>query len=125
MTDFQTLGGSVTDLQAAGLVVTPVMSTAVEGSHILAAGPAQLWSLMVLDTVSEYVLVMNAATLPADGAVKLLCPPIAVVSGVTTLIVFPFPIPASIGIVVCTSSTGTFTKTLAGATAIFLGQVTK
>lgn len=105
--------------------VTQVMSTALEASHILKASPGQLVQLAVLNTsvATQYILVMNSATLPADGAVTLLFPPIPVSAGQLKVLDIPAPIVASTGIVVCNSSTGTFTKTIGAADCVFYAQV--
>lgn len=98
---------------------TLVKSTALEASHVLKASTGSISALIVTDTASEYILIINSATVPADGAVVLLMPPIKVTANVTTMITFPVPWPASIGISVCNSSTGTLTKTLGGSTCIY------
>ncbi len=102
---------------------TLVKSTALEGSHVLKSSAGSISAIMVTDTASEYVLVINAASVPGDGPVVLLMPPIKVTANVTTMVTFPVPWPASLGIVVCNSSTGTFTKTIGGATAIYAALI--
>lgn len=102
---------------------TLVKSTALEASHVMKATAGSLISLMITDTTDEYILVINSATVPADGAVTLLMPPIHVTSNSTTFITFPISWPASTGISVCNSSTGTFTKTVGGSTCIYAALV--
>ena len=108
---------------SSGTPITPINSTALEASHIITAGPGSLASLTITDTTAEYILIMNSATLPANGAVTLLFPPIKVGANTTTMVVFPNPLRASAGITVCNSSTGTFTKTIGGSTCIFSAQL--
>ena len=98
-------------------------STALEASHVLKVGAGWIVTLTVTDTAAEYILVMPTATVPADGPVPLLFPPIKVAANTTTMIIFQAPISFAAGVSVCNSSTGTFTKTIGGATCIFTGQV--
>lgn len=111
-------------LRASGSGITPAMSSAVEASHIIKATPGTLYSLTITNTKAsaQYVLVMDSATLPADGAVTLLFPPIAVGAASTTIVSFPGPLVAAAGIVVSNSSTGTFSKTIGSADCIFSWQ---
>jgi hypothetical protein len=102
---------------------TTVTSTALEASHVLKVGAGWIVTLTVTDTAAEYILVMPTATVPADGPVPLLFPPIKVAANTTTMIIFQAPISFAAGVSVCNSSTGTFTKTIGGATCIFTGQV--
>lgn len=105
--------------------VTQVVSTALEASHILKAAAGQLVQLTVFNskTSSQYILVMNSATLPADGAVTLLFPPIPIGAASILVLDLPAPVVASTGITVCNSSTGSFTKTIGAADCVFYAQV--
>jgi hypothetical protein len=116
------VSGTVTATVTAPTATT-VPSTALEASHVLKSAAGSLVSLTVYDSVAEYILVMNSTTVPADGAVTLLCPPIKVAADTTTMITFPIPLTASTGISVSNSSTGSFTKTIGGSTCAFTGQV--
>jgi hypothetical protein len=78
----------------------------------------------VTDTASEYIMIINAAAVPSDGALtNLMCAPIKVTANVTTMISFPAPLKGTAGIVVCNSSTGTLTKTAGANTCIFSWQL--
>jgi hypothetical protein len=103
----------------------PVKSTALENSHVLKATPGDLISFHCYNSKAsaQYILIIDAATLPADGAVTLLYPPIKINGDSNISLVFPVPWHAVNGIVVCNSSTGTFTKTIASADCVFGGQV--
>jgi hypothetical protein len=101
----------------------PVGSAAIEASNVLLPAKGLLYSLAVYDSATEYIMIINSATVPANGAVDLLVPPIKVAADTTTLITFPQPLYGTKGIVVCNSSTGTFTKTIGGSTCIFKAQV--
>lgn len=105
--------------------VTQVVSTALEASHVLKASAGQLVQLTIFNskTSSQYILVMNSTTLPGDGAVTLLFPPIPILASSLLVLDLPAPIVASTGIVVCNSSTGTFTKTIGSADCVFYAQV--
>jgi hypothetical protein len=111
------------NMLVSGTPLTPINSAALGASLVVKASAGSLATLTVTDTASEYIMIINAATLPADGAVALLFPPIKVTANVTTMITFPNPLRASAGIVVCNSSTGTFTKTIGGNTCIFSAQI--
>lgn len=108
---------------SSGTPLTPINSTALEASHIIKAAAGNLASLTITDSAAEYILIMDSATLPANGAVTLLYPPIKVAANTTTMVVLPNPYHAANGITVCNSSTGTFTKTIGGSTCIFSAQI--
>jgi hypothetical protein len=102
-----------------------VKSTALETSHVLSASAAQLGRLDVFNSKgsAQFILIMNSATLPSDGAVSLLYPPIPIAANQLLTLTFPRPLTASTGIVVCNSSTGTFTKTIGSADCVFFADV--
>ena len=105
--------------------VAGVSSTALEASHVLKNSAGSLISLHALNTKTsaQYILIIDAASVPSDGAVTLLYPPINVPGSGNMSLHFPVPLSATNGIVVCNSSTGTFTKTVGSADCIFTGQV--
>jgi hypothetical protein len=105
--------------------VTEVRSTAKEASHILKAAAGSLKQLTINNTAgsTQYYLLMNSATLPADGAVSLLFPPIPVAAGTIVVIDFPTPLVASTGIVICNGPNNSFTKAIGAADSIFYAQV--
>lgn len=105
--------------------VTQVVSTALEASKVLKASAGQLVQLTVFSsrTSSQYILIMNSTTVPGDGAVTLLYPPIPIGAASLLVIDFPAPLVASTGIAVSNSSTGTFTKTIGSADCVFHAQV--
>ena len=108
-----------------GAPSVPNVSAAVEASHVIRATPnGALANLVVTDTASEYIMIINAAAVPSDGALtNLMCAPIKVTANVTTMISFPAPLKGTAGIVVCNSSTGTLTKTAGANTCIFSWQL--
>jgi hypothetical protein len=69
------------------------------------------------------VLIMNASSLPGDGAVTLLYPPVPTPAQTLVSLDFPRPIVASTGIVVSNSSSCSFTKTIGSADVAFYAQV--
>lgn len=105
--------------------VTQVVSTALEASHVLKASAGQLVQFSVFNSSgsAQFVLLMNSATVPANGAVTLLYPPIPVAAGALVVLDLPAPLVASTGIAVSNSSTGSFTKTLGAADCVFYAQV--
>lgn len=113
--------GSVTPCYSQAAV--PKNSAAAESSHVFKATAGTLFGLSVTSGASAgYVLVFNATSAPADGAVT----PVAcyqLPASQTIGIAFtPFPLAMSTGITAVFSTTGCFTKT-ASATAFFLGEI--
>lgn len=102
-----------------------IKSTALEASHVLSASACQLNRLDGYNSKdsAQWILIMNAASLPADGAVTLLYPPIYVPATSNFSLVFPRALQASTGVVVCNSSTGSFTKSIGSADCVFYADV--
>jgi hypothetical protein len=117
----QVVNGAGTEINTA----TTVKSTALEASHVLKGGAGRLASLQVFNSSgsAQYILVMDSATVPANGAVTLLCPPIYIAAGTYIMIPWAIPLSAANGISVSNSSTGSFTKTIGSADCAFTGQV--
>jgi hypothetical protein len=115
-------GGAVPVTSA---TATTVVSTALEASRVLKPSAGSLVSLHVYNakTSAQFILIMNSATVPANGAVTLLYPPINVPASSNVSLNFTTPLAASAGISVSNSSTGTFTKTIGSADCIFTAQV--
>lgn len=116
------ISGTVT---ANNTAATTVVSTALEASHVLKGSAGSLISITWFNSKAsaQYLLVMNSATVPADGAVTLLLPPILMAANSTGQIDFKNGLVASTGISISNSSTGSFTKTIGGADCAFTGQV--
>lgn len=103
---------------------TAVNSTALETNHLIKSAAGVLRSASIrLDSTAPtgtyYIQVLNATSLPADGAVTHLVPPIKRIhtSGTDDYIVLDFTINGlfcSTGCVICVSTTE-FTKTISGA----------
>jgi hypothetical protein len=123
---FGTAGTALVPHSAAAGAIIPVVSTAAEASHVLKASAGNFYSLAVTAGASAgYVLVFNAISAPADGAVTPVeC--IAVAANATVTIpssgAFDIPVRYSAGITAVFSTTGCFTKT-ASTTAFFSGKV--
>jgi hypothetical protein len=102
-----------------------VKSTALEASHVLSGSAGRLNRVDIFNSKgsAQFILIINAATLPADGAVTLLYPPIPIGANSSVTLTFPRALTASTGIVVCNSSTGTFTKTIGSADCVFFADV--
>ena len=95
---------------------TPVVSAALEGSHVLksAAGCLLAVYATIDSTTAGWLMVFNSATVPADGSVTPVdCVYISQAPGSLGLNWAPLP-PEwfSTGVSVAFSSTGCFTKTL-------------
>lgn len=103
--------------------ITPVVSTAAESNHVLKAAAGNFYGATITNgAAAGYVMVFNATSAPADGAVTpLYC--WAMPATTSTLGVgFDYPARFSTGITIVYSTTGCFTKT-ASATAMFSAQV--
>jgi hypothetical protein len=110
-------------LTTQGASVTVVKSSAIEASHVLKSSAGQLVSFSVISTSAGVILIMDSATLPANGAVTLLYPPIPVEANKLTLIDFLRPLVAANGITYCISDAVSFTKTIQAATCIAHAQL--
>lgn len=110
---------------AYGKPTTTVMSTALEASRVLKSSAGKLHTLAVFNSKAsaQFILIMDSATVPADGAVTLLYPPIPIAAGTLVQLDLSSIVEAANGISVCNSSTGTFTKTVGSADCVFLAQV--
>lgn len=99
-----------------------VVTSAVASSQVLKATPGVLLSVGITNTtVSGYLMLFNATSAPADGAVTpILCEPVA--AGGSTSGGGMFPLYFSAGITAVFSTTGCFTKT-SSSTAFIRGQV--
>lgn len=102
--------------------IVPVKSAAAEASNVFKASAGNLYAYQVTTgAVAGYVMLFNATSAPADGAVApVKC--VAVPSGSTVGVSMSPPEYFSTGITAVFSTTGCFTKT-ASATAMFSGDV--
>jgi hypothetical protein len=115
----------VVESASASSGIPPTASSALESSHVLKASAGNLSSLSVtIGTTSGYLMVFDAASAPADGAVtpKYAWPVTS--NGTNSALGISWTVPAQFltGVTVVFSSTGPLTKT-ASATAFFSGQV--
>lgn len=108
----------------ASLHAGQVKSTALEASHVLSTRPGHLYRLDIFNSSgsAQYILIINATSLPANGAVNLLYPPIPIAANQLLPITFTKPLGASTGIVVANSSTGTFSLTIGTANCAFYAE---
>lgn len=97
-------------------------STAKEASRVISAVPANLIWLIVSSDSDQWILIMDSATVPSDGVVILLVPPMHVAANTTTMIVLPSPMRGNSGIAVCNSTANSFTKTIGSANCIFAAK---
>jgi len=109
--------------QPLGNPIVSVQSAAAEGSHILKASQGFLNGFSATSGASAgYVLIIDSATVPADGAVTpKFCYQIAA-NNTLSATWGTYPPVFSNGIVIVFSTTGCFTKTIS-ATAFFSAQV--
>lgn len=105
--------------------VNQYVSAALAGSGIICPSQGRLFSLSgYIDSTAAtdeyYVMCLNGATVPADGAVTNLVLPYSVrhTNGTTTSfeVPLPYPITGGAGLVWCISTTP-FNKTVAGSVA--------
>ena len=104
--------------------ITSVVSAAAEGSHVLKGSAGNLYGVVVTTgATGGYLMVFNATSAPADGAVT---PQACIQAPANSATALSFggrpPSIYSTGISVAFSTTGCFTKTVS-ATAYFSGDV--
>lgn len=107
--------------------IAPVKSTAAESSHVLKASPGNLYSLTTsVGATSGWVLVFDATSAPADGAVTPAWWFPIISDGTRGAISASWlsgpPLNFATGITAVFSTTGPFTKT-ASSTAAFTAEV--
>jgi hypothetical protein len=106
-----------------GNPITSVQSSAVESSHILKASSGLLNGFSATSgATAGYVLLIDSASVPADGAVTpkfCYSLPATQTTGASWI---SYPAPFSSGIVIVFSTSGCFTKA-ASATAFFSAQI--
>lgn len=106
--------------------LTPVKSAAAEGSNVLCTPTSDGCKLRALTVTNGatagYVLVFNATSAPADGAVTPVYCWAMPATNSTIGVDFTTPARFTTGITVVYSTTGCFTKT-ASATAFFSAEV--
>ena len=109
---------------AAGGAIVPVVSAAAEASHVLKAAAGNFYSLTVTTGASAgYLMIDNATSAPADGAVTpIMCVSVPASSTVTIGNPGEPPTRYGIGMVAVFSTTGCFAQT-ASATAFFSAKV--
>lgn len=102
-----------------------VRSTALEASHILKDGRGFISHLTAFNSkgTAQFILLIDSPTLPADGPVTLLTTPIPIAANTRLPLDFVKAIEAKSGIVVCNSSTGTFSKTIGSADCAFYARI--
>lgn len=103
--------------------VAPYISSSLESCHVMKTSQATAISYGVTTgATAGFLMVFNATTTPADGAVTPAALAIQVPANATVTRTYspPSTLQLSTGFVVCFSSTGPFTKT-ASATAMLEG----
>lgn len=114
-----------TSVAANGIV--PVVSTALEACHVLKGTPGNLYSAYAANSTATagFLIILNATTAPADGAVTPLDVATLPANG-TALINYNSGPPSvySTGITACVTSAATpFTKTTGVITAFIKGSI--
>jgi hypothetical protein len=122
-----TNGVTIAPSASATIGQTPVNSAAAENNHVLKASAGNLYGVYAtnLTATAGFLVVLNATSAPADGAITpLACVPLTA-NGVASVNYLPGP-PAvySTGITAIVTSAATcFTKTTGTITAFIAGQV--
>lgn len=103
--------------------ITPVVSSALEGSHVIKASAGNFYRGSIITTsVAGWFMVFNATSAPADGAVTpVMCSPVPA-NGRVEIDHSTIPDVFSTGVTFVFSSTDCFTKTISN-TARFEGSV--
>lgn len=112
-----------TALPVATAGIAPYISTSLESCHVMKASQATAISYGVTTgATAGYLMVFNATSAPADGAVTPAALAIQIPANATVTRTYspPSTLQLSTGFTVCFSSTGPFTKT-ASATAMLEG----
>ncbi len=122
-----TVTANITPSSSSSIGITPVVSAAAEATHVLKAGAGNAYAVYATNLTSTqgFLLLINATSAPADGAVTpLACAPLAP-NGVASLNYAPGPPGVfSTGITaVVTSAVTCFTKTTGVITAFISGSV--
>jgi len=106
---------------AGPLIGAPVSSIAAESCHAISLVPANLFSVSGYAGQAEFIMVFNAASAPADGAVTPIVVAYAPAAGNWSISYGAAPAFYSAGITVCDSSTGPLTKTAISTNNTFSG----
>ncbi len=122
-----TITANITPSSSSSVGITPVVSASGESSHVLKASAGNTYSVYAtnLTATQGFLLLLNATSAPADGAVTpLACAPLSP-NGVASLNYAPGPPGVfSTGITaVVTSAVTCFTKTTGVITAFISGSV--
>ncbi len=113
--------------QQLNVSVTPIVSAAAEASHVMKASPGRVYSVYAtnITTTAGFLVLLNATSLPSDGAIlPLACIPLPA-SGAASINYIPTPAGQySTGIVAAATSASTcFTLTTGTITAFFSGTI--
>jgi hypothetical protein len=106
-----------------GNPIVSIQSSATEGSHVLKASAGLLNGFSATaGATAGYVLLIDSATVPADGAITPKFCYALPASSTTAASWIEYPAPFNNGIVIVFSTTGCFTKTVSN-TSFFSAQV--
>ncbi len=103
--------------------ITPIASTAAEACHVMKASGGNLYSASGYIGAAGFIMVFNATSAPADGAVTPVAWLYAAAAGSWSLNYGLMPAVFSTGITICASSTGPLTKTAYSTNTVFSGNV--
>lgn len=123
-----TNGVTIVPSSATAIGITPVTSAAAESSHVLKAGPGNVYSVYAANlnaTTGGWLVLLNATAAPADGAIVPLACALLSANGMASIQYSPGPPGVfSTGITaVVTSGATCFTKTTGTLTAFISGSV--
>lgn len=126
VTELQTPATSLPPLSPTNdttLGIAPTSSTSAEACHVMKASAGNLYSTSGYIGAAGFIMVFNATSAPADGAVTPTTWAYAPAAGSWSIDYGAIPQAMSTGITVCASSTGPLTKTAYSTNTVFAARV--
>jgi hypothetical protein len=118
-----TNGMTIAPSAASAVGIAAVASTSAEACHVFKASAGNLYSVSGTIGAAGWIMVFNATSAPADGAVTPVAWAQPTSSGSWAINYGTIPLVLSTGITVCASSTGPLTKTAYSTNTVFSGRV--
>lgn len=118
-----TNGVTIAPSSASAVGIAAVASSAAEACHVLKAAAGNLYGVSGTIGAAGWIMIFNATSAPADGAVTPVAWAQPTTSGSWAINYGTIPLALSTGITVCASSTGPFTKTAYSTSTVFSGRV--
>jgi len=103
--------------------IAPASSTAAESCRVLKASPGNVYSVSGYIGAAGFLMLFDATSAPADGAVTPKAWAYASAAGSWSMSYGSVPAVMATGITICASSTGPLTKTAYSTNTVFSGNV--